>query len=79
MNCECHGEPLIWAKRNDRPSGGTWLCTVKLRKRNQAYEQRHPAKRAQKNAQRIRVGGMYLGTIGFTQQEREDIVNGSPK
>ena len=27
--CECHNIKMIWHKKNDRKSGGSWQCRVK--------------------------------------------------
>lgn len=36
--CKCHGEPTRWSKNQNRPAGGNWRCTVKLRAASHRYD-----------------------------------------
>jgi len=48
----------------------------KERESNRRWREANPDKRRESNARRLRVGGMYLGMVGFTQQERKEMIHG---
>lgn len=73
--CECHGEPMLWNSSN-RKYGGNWYCSVKRRQRDAEWRKSNPDKVKARNDRRIFAGHTYLGSCGFTQAEREELIVG---
>lgn len=60
--------------------GEGWCCSVRAYAASRKWEQANPEKKRESNSKinprRLIVSGMYLGMAGFTQQEREALLNG---
>jgi hypothetical protein len=55
--CDCHGEPMYWHKRSDRPTGadGRWRCRTRTRQAQRRYEAKPERQLAEKLRSMIRV------------------------
>jgi len=68
--CKCHGEPMLWNKRSDRPAGGSWRCRVKH------YERSLPAIRRWKNANPKKVAATIVRCQMLRLQRGERVMDG---
>ena len=56
--------------RNDNPERAREMS----RRHSRRWRMDNPEKKARSNARRLRVGGIYLGMIGFTEAETKEMV-----
>lgn len=93
--CDCHGEPKYWSADRSREAGGQWRCVVRRRESWRRYHRTPESRaviearyrqsekgretKADNNARRMFVGRVYVGTCGFTQAEREEMIRGATK
>lgn len=59
--CKCHGVEMLWHKKNDRKSGGTWQCKIQ----NAFYRRRRESS----------PQGWVVVRKRFLRKRREEIVN----
>ena len=50
---------MYWTHDSRYRAGGFWRCAVKV---------------AEKNLRRVRIGNIYLGTVGFSELERSQLL-----
>lgn len=71
------GEPKSWKSKSTRPSGGGWSLRSTRRSHSKSYKPEWTktaagqASRKRENANRIRIGGAYFGTINQFPAPRE--------
>jgi len=84
--CKCHGEPM-------GPNGSRrWRCLIKkreneirsyqanpekYREKARLWRETNPEKHREKLARRIMFGRTYIGSVGFTDKERQAMVDGA--
>jgi len=73
--CDCHGEPMH--KGGVRNGRQQWRCTVKGLESCRVWRENNRDKKREINARRMFACGMYLGSFGFTDKERREMLHGS--
>lgn len=87
--CKCHSEPMVLSGGGvfrcavrRRESNRRWRAkSFEQRRdaeneRNRRWRADNRDKVSESNAKRVRVGEMYLGRLGFTVSEREEMLRG---